>query len=95
MYRFGLEPIDRLHINSSEARLGFLQEAFAYLSEITEERRKQLVKKVHSLAEDSRTAARQVRREANEEVKKLDEAARGFLGILDHQTCPGGVRDTP
>ena len=40
---------------------------------LTEDRRKQLVKKVHSLAEDSRTAARQVRREANEEVKKLEK----------------------
>jgi ribosome recycling factor len=40
---------------------------------LTEERRKQLVKKVHGLAEDARTAARQVRRDANEEVKKLEK----------------------
>jgi ribosome recycling factor len=40
---------------------------------LTEERRKQLVKKVHSLAEDARTAARQVRREANEEIKKIEK----------------------
>ncbi len=37
---------------------------------LTEDRRKQLVKKVHGLAEDGRTAARQIRRDANEEIKK-------------------------
>lgn len=40
---------------------------------LTEERRKQLVKKVRSMGEDSKTAIRQVRREANEEVKKLEK----------------------
>jgi len=40
---------------------------------LTEERRKQLVKKVHTLAEEARTAARQVRRDANEEIKKLEK----------------------
>lgn len=38
---------------------------------LTEERRKQLVKKVHSMAEDARTAIRQIRREANEDIKRL------------------------
>ncbi|HZN55621.1 MAG TPA: ribosome recycling factor [Candidatus Polarisedimenticolaceae bacterium] len=40
---------------------------------LTEERRKQLVKKVHGLAEEARTAIRQVRREANDELKKLQK----------------------
>ena len=38
---------------------------------LTEERRKELVKKVHHLAEDHRVAMRNVRRDANENVKKL------------------------
>lgn len=38
---------------------------------LTEERRKQLVKQVHELAEEHRTAIRNVRRDANEKLKKL------------------------
>jgi ribosome recycling factor len=38
---------------------------------LTEERRKQLVKQVHEIAEDHRTAVRNVRRDANERLKKL------------------------
>jgi ribosome recycling factor len=38
---------------------------------LTEERRKQLVKKVHEIAEHGRTAIRSERREANEVLKKL------------------------
>jgi ribosome recycling factor len=41
---------------------------------LTEERRKQLVKKVHALGEDAKTAIRQIRREANEEIKKIEKA---------------------
>ena len=37
---------------------------------LTEERRKELVKKLHHLAEDHRVAMRNVRRDANENVKK-------------------------
>lgn len=40
---------------------------------LTEERRKQLVKKVHAMAEEAKTAIRQVRREANDEVKKVEK----------------------
>ena len=40
---------------------------------LTGERRKQLVKKVHSMGEDARTAVRQVRREANDEIKQLQK----------------------
>src|SRR4029453_8481761 len=43
---------------------------------LTEERRKQLVKKVHGLAEDARTALRQIRREANDELKKLQKDSK-------------------
>ena len=38
---------------------------------LTEERRKELVKKLHHIAEDHRVALRNVRRDANESVKKL------------------------
>lgn len=38
---------------------------------LTEERRKDLVKKLHHIAEDHRVALRNVRRDANESVKKL------------------------
>jgi ribosome recycling factor len=40
---------------------------------LTAERRKQLVKKVHGLGEEAKTAIRQIRREANDEVKKLEK----------------------
>ena len=38
---------------------------------LTEERRKELVKKLHHIAEDHRVAMRNVRRDANENIKKL------------------------
>ena len=38
---------------------------------LTEERRKDLVKKLHHVAEDHRVALRNIRRDANEAVKKL------------------------
>jgi len=38
---------------------------------LTEERRKDLVKKLHHIAEDHRVAMRNIRRDANEHVKKL------------------------
>ncbi len=40
---------------------------------LTEERRKQLVKKVHGLVEEARTAIRHVRRDANDEIKRLEK----------------------
>jgi ribosome recycling factor len=40
---------------------------------LTEERRKQLAKKVRSLGEDSKTAIRQIRRDANDEIKTLEK----------------------
>jgi ribosome recycling factor len=41
------------------------------IPQLTEERRKELVKRAHHLAEESRTAIRQVRRDGNERLKKL------------------------
>jgi ribosome recycling factor len=38
---------------------------------LTEERRKEIVKKLHGVAEEHRVAARTVRRDANEHLKKL------------------------
>lgn len=38
---------------------------------LTEERRKQFVKQAHDLAEDSRTAIRNIRRDANDKLKKM------------------------
>jgi len=39
---------------------------------LTEERRKQLVKKVRAMGEDAKTAIRQIRRDANDEIKRLE-----------------------
>jgi ribosome recycling factor len=38
---------------------------------LTEERRKQLVKVVHEIAEEHRTAVRNIRRDANDQLKKM------------------------
>ena len=38
---------------------------------LTEERRKQLAKQIHDIAEDHRTAVRQARRDANDRLKKM------------------------
>jgi ribosome recycling factor len=40
---------------------------------LTEERRKELVKATHKMAEDIKTAIRNVRRDANDDVKKLEK----------------------
>jgi ribosome recycling factor len=49
---------------------------------LTEERRKQLAKQVHEIAEDHRTAVRNLRRDANglEEVQKLTNT---YIGKID------------
>jgi ribosome recycling factor len=52
---------------------------------LTEERRKQLAKSVHKIAEDARVAVRNIRREANDKLKAMakdkkvseDEERRG------------------
>ncbi len=38
---------------------------------LTEERRKEIVKRVHHIAEEHRVALRNIRRDANEHLKKL------------------------
>src|SRR6185295_16877175 len=38
---------------------------------LTEERRKQLAKQVHDIAEDHRTAVRNIRRDSNDRLKKM------------------------
>jgi ribosome recycling factor len=40
---------------------------------LTEERRKELVKKVHGLGEEAKTAVRHARREANDQIKTLQK----------------------
>ncbi|HVT03374.1 MAG TPA: ribosome recycling factor [Thermoanaerobaculia bacterium] len=40
---------------------------------LTEERRKELVKKAHAMSEESRTAIRQVRRDVNDKLKKIEK----------------------
>lgn len=44
------------------------------LPQLTEERRKELVKAVHKKAEDARVSIRNLRREANDSVKKAEKA---------------------
>ena len=44
------------------------------IPQLTEERRKEIVKVVHKKAEDSRVVIRNVRREANEHIKKIEKA---------------------
>src|SRR6476659_7958095 len=41
------------------------------IPQLTEERRKQLAKQVHDIAEDHRTAIRNVRRDGNDRLKKM------------------------
>ncbi|EAG7318922.1 ribosome recycling factor, partial [Listeria monocytogenes] len=41
--------------------------------QLTEERRKELVKEVKKEAEEAKVAVRNIRREANEELKKLEK----------------------
>ena len=41
------------------------------IPQLTEERRKELVKRAHHVSEDARTAIRQVRRDGNDKLKKM------------------------
>ncbi|MEK6375796.1 MAG: ribosome recycling factor [Acidobacteriota bacterium] len=43
------------------------------IPQLTEERRKELVKHAHHIAEESRTAIRQVRRDGNDKLKKMQK----------------------
>ncbi|WP_026853103.1 ribosome recycling factor [Geothrix fermentans] len=46
---------------------------------LTEERRKELVKVLHRLGEEIKTGVRNIRRDANEAVKKLEKAKEGHI----------------
>ena len=64
-------------INSSDLGLNSMLEAGVIrvpVPILTEERRKELVKHVHKLGEDAKIAIRNVRRDANERVKKLEKS---------------------
>jgi ribosome recycling factor len=60
--------------------------------QLTEERRKELVRKAHDLAEHARVAVREARREANDRLKKMgrdgeigeDDERRGHDDIQKH-----------
>ncbi len=41
------------------------------IPQLTEERRKELVKRAHHMSEEARTAIRQVRRDGNDKLKKM------------------------
>jgi ribosome recycling factor len=41
------------------------------IPQLTEDRRKEMAKKLHGIAEDHRVAVRNIRRDANEQIKKL------------------------
>ena len=67
---------------------------------LTEERRKQLAKQIHDIAEDHRTAARQVRRDGNDRLKKMlkdkqisEDAERDALQEVQKitDTCIGKI----
>ena len=57
------------------------------IPELTEERRKEYVKEVKSIAEEAKIALRNIRQEANNEIKKLelpeDEEKRGMDRVQD------------
>lgn len=46
------------------------------IPQLTEDRRKEIVKQLKSICEESRVAIRQVRRHANEEIKKLEKDSK-------------------
>jgi ribosome recycling factor len=58
--------------------------------QLTEERRKELVRKAHDLAEHARIAVREARREANERLKKLGKD--GDLGIDDERRAHDDIQ---
>lgn len=78
-----VQPYDRTAVAAiaraiEKANLGFNPIAEANLVRLpipplTEERRRELVKLCHKLAEDARIAIRNLRRDANEEIRKLEK----------------------
>jgi hypothetical protein len=68
---------------------------------LTEERRKEIVKKLHGVAEEHRVAARTIRRDANEHLKKLlkdkliseDEERRALDDVQKYRQNRSGGED--
>lgn len=65
---------------------------------LTEERRKEIVKRLHHVVEDHRVAMRNIRRDANEQVKKLlkdkaisEDDERKSLDVIQKMT-DGGIQ---
>ena len=56
------------------------------LPPLTEERRKLLVRKVGALAEEAKTAIRQIRRDANDEFKKLQKGGKVSEDVAHRST---------
>ena len=54
------------------------------IPELSEERRKDLVKVAHRLAEEARVAIRNVRRDSNEEIKNLQKSSKATEDERDH-----------
>ncbi len=92
-----IKPFDKSALNNIEkgiyeANLGLTpnntgEVIFITIPELTEDRRKELVKQAKGMAEDARIALRKVRQESNDDIKKLeiteDEEKRGLSEIQD------------
>jgi len=59
---------------------------------LTEERRKQMVKKVRAMGEEAKTAVRQIRRDSNDEVKALEKDSA--LSKDDAHRCMDQIQET-
>jgi predicted RNA-binding protein with PIN domain len=57
--------------------------ASATLENILEERRKELVKQVHKIIEDGKIAVRNIRRDANDQLKKLEKSNKNIPDVLE------------
>ena len=77
-----VKPFDKSALNNIEkaiyeANLGLTPNntgdvIFITIPELTEDRRKELVKQAKGIAEDAKIALRKVRQEANDDIKKLE-----------------------
>ena len=57
------------------------------IPELNEERRKELVKVLHRLGEEIKTGVRNIRRDANEDVKKLEKAKEAHISEDTAKKC--------
>jgi ribosome recycling factor len=60
------------------------------IPELTEERRRQLVKSVHGIAEEGRVAVRNVRRDVMQDLRELRDS--GDVGSDDEHRAEGGLQ---